>query len=118
MLPSLKAVYGNDLAKTSAAIGWASPSATSTASAWSPSFNGTWYVPKTGKTDRESTALAFIQWITTDGYQAYLKETGRFPALSGAEPATPSGIEQEFAASYAGDKSLAVNSNLVGFSHR
>lgn len=116
VLPSLTAVYGNDLAKTSAAIGWATPSANGTTSAWSPSFNGTWYVPKTGKGDRESTALAFVQWITTDGYQAYLRDTGRFPALSGAQAGTPTGIQQQFADSYAGDKALAVNANLVGFS--
>lgn len=116
VLPSLSAVYGNDIAKTSAAIGWASPSANSTTSAWSPSFNGTWYVPKTGNADRESTALAFLQWITTDGYQTYLTATGRLPVLSGAQAPTPPGIQQEFANSYAGDKALAVNSNLVGFS--
>lgn len=115
-LPQLTAAYGNDLAKASAAIGWAWPSASSTTSAWSPSFNGTWYVPKTGNADRESTALAFIQWITTDGYQAYLTDTGRFPALSGAQPPAWTGIQQEFAAAYAGDKALAVNANLVGFS--
>ncbi|WP_432974811.1 ABC transporter substrate-binding protein [Dactylosporangium sp. CA-233914] len=115
-LPSLTAVYGGDIAKTSAAIGWASPSANSTTSAWSPSFNGTWYVPKTGNADRESTALAFIQWITTDGYQNYLTETKRFPALSGAQAATPTGIEEDFARAYASDKALAVNANLVGFS--
>ncbi|HUR01836.1 MAG TPA: carbohydrate ABC transporter substrate-binding protein [Nonomuraea sp.] len=115
-LASLKAVYGDDLAKTSAAIGWSSPSADSTTSAWSPSYNGTWYAPKTGNADRESTALAFLQWVTTDGYPAYLQETGRFPALSGAKVETPSGIQQEFADAYAGDKSLAFNSNLVGFS--
>jgi raffinose/stachyose/melibiose transport system substrate-binding protein len=115
-LPQLTAVYGNDLAKTSAAIGWSWPSASSATSAWSPSYNGTWYVPKTGKADRESTALAFIQWITTDGYQAYLTETGRFPALSGAQPPAWTGIQQEFATAYAGDKALAVNANLVGFS--
>jgi raffinose/stachyose/melibiose transport system substrate-binding protein len=115
-LPQLTAVYGSDLAKASAAIGWASPSASGTTSAWSPSFNGTWYVPKTGNADRENTALAFIQWVTTDGYQAYLTETGRFPALSGAQPPTWTGIQQEFAAAYSGDKALAVNANLVGFS--
>jgi raffinose/stachyose/melibiose transport system substrate-binding protein len=115
-LPSLSEVYGGDLVKTSAAIGWASPSATSKTAAWSPSFNGTWYVPKTGDADRESTALAFLQWITTDGYQNYLTETKRIPALTGAQSAAkPSGLEQEFATTYAGDKALAVNANLVGF---
>lgn len=115
-LPQLTAVYGDDLAKASAAIGWASPSANGAVSAWSPSFNGTWYVPKTGNTDRESTALAFIQWITTDGYQDYLTQTKRFPALTGATAVTPTGISQEFSNAYAADKALAVNSSLVGFS--
>ncbi|MEV6301312.1 extracellular solute-binding protein [Actinoplanes sp. NPDC051861] len=115
-LPSLNAVYGDDVAKTSEAIGWASPSATTTTSAWSPSFNGTWYVPKTGKSDRESTALAFLQWITTEGYQDYLTDTKRFPALSGAQAATATGIEKEFTDAYNADKALAVNANLVGFS--
>ncbi|MEU1343908.1 ABC transporter substrate-binding protein [Streptomyces sp. NPDC005827] len=114
-LPSLTAVYGNDVARTSAAIGWATPSATGPVSAWSPSFNGTWYVPKTGRTGNESTALAFLQWITTDGYQKYLTETQRLPILSGAEAPRWTGIEQEIAASYTGTKSLAFNSDLVGF---
>ncbi|SHN14812.1 ABC transporter substrate-binding protein [Cryptosporangium aurantiacum] len=114
-LPSLTEVYGGDTAKASDAIGWASPSATTTTSAWSPSFNGTWYVPKTGDADRQSTALAFIQWITTDGYQEYLTETKRFPALSGAKAAEPVGIEKDFATAYDGDKALAVNASLVGF---
>jgi raffinose/stachyose/melibiose transport system substrate-binding protein len=116
VLPQLTAVYSKDLAKTSAAIGWATPSATGATSAWSPSYNGTWYLPKTGNADRESTALAFLQWITTDGYQAYLTQTQRFPALSGAQAAAPTGLVQEFTKSYAGPKALAVNSNLVGFS--
>jgi raffinose/stachyose/melibiose transport system substrate-binding protein len=115
-LPQLTAVYGDDADKTSAAIGWASPSATTTTSAWSPSFNGTWYVPSTGSSDRESTALAFLQWITTDGYQDYLTDTKRFPALTGATAATPVGIQQEFTDAYNADKALAVNANLVGFS--
>lgn len=116
VLPSLMAVYGNDLARTSAAIGWATPSADSATAAWSPSFNGTWYVPKTGNADRQSTALAFLQWVTTDDYQTYLDDTKRFPALSGARTQAPVGIQEQFANSYAGDKALAVNANLVGFS--
>lgn len=115
-LPSLTGVYGNDLAKASAAVGWSTPSATAAVSAWSPSFNGTWYVPKTGKKGNESTALAFLQWITTDGYQTFLTETGRLPVLSGAQAPAWTGIQQEFAASYAGPKSLAFNAPLVGFS--
>jgi raffinose/stachyose/melibiose transport system substrate-binding protein len=115
-LSSLKAVYGDDIAKTSAAIGWSTPSVNAPTAAWSPSYNGTWYVPKTGNADRESTALAFIQWITGDGYPAFLKETGRFAVLSGAEAQMPPGIQQEFARTYAGDKSMAFNANLVGFS--
>jgi raffinose/stachyose/melibiose transport system substrate-binding protein len=115
-LSTLTADFGNSVAKTSAAIGWAVPSATGAVSAWSPSFNGTWYVPKTGNTASESTALAFIQWITTDGYQNYLTETGRVAALSNGSQSSFTGIQQQFADTYASDKSLAFNSDLVGFS--
>ena len=115
-LNSLTAVYGKDLNKTSEAIGWSHPSSKDSTSAWSPSFNGTWYVPKTAHSDQESTALAFIQWVTTDYYQTYLTDTGRFPALTGATPPTWQGIQKEFAAAYDGPKSLAVNASLVGFS--
>ncbi|NUU21754.1 MAG: hypothetical protein HOV68_09605, partial [Streptomycetaceae bacterium] len=89
---------------------------TAAVSAWSPSFNGTWYVPKTGKKGGESTALAFLQWITGDGYQNFLTETGRLPVLSGAQAPEWTGIQQEFATTYTGAKSLAFNAPLVGFS--
>jgi raffinose/stachyose/melibiose transport system substrate-binding protein len=54
--------------------------------------------------------------VTTDYYQTFLTDTGRFPALTGATPPTWEGIQKEFAAAYDGPKALAVNANLVGFS--
>lgn len=110
------AQFGNDLAKTSDAIGWASPSASDANAVWAPSVSGTWYVPRTGDTAKESSALAFVQWITSAGYQDYVNAQQSFPILSGfkAPDNTPM-IQQQIQAAYEANRSLAFNTNLVGF---
>jgi raffinose/stachyose/melibiose transport system substrate-binding protein len=63
-----------DVARTAETIGFAYPSAQGAVSAWAPNVAGTWYVPKTGDTKRESSALAFIQWVTDKGYQDFVNQ--------------------------------------------
>lgn len=109
--------FGGDRAKTAQHIDFAYPSATGAVSIWAPNVAGTWYVPKTGNGDRESTALAFIQYATGEGYQTYVDESGTFPLLEGAQPPKGgySGLAKEFNDAYETSTAYAFNSNLSGF---
>lgn len=109
--------FGGDKDVTSEHIGFAYPSADRAVSIWAPNVAGTWYVPKTGDTDRESTALAFIDWATGEGYQSYVDDSGTFPLLQGAEPPAGgyTGLAQEFYDAYQDSTAYAFNSNLPGF---
>lgn len=108
--------FGGDTAKTDATIGFAYPSADEAVSAWAPNLSGTWYVPKTGDDAKESTALAFIQYATGEGYQDYVNATKTFPVLDGATPPTGvQGLAQQVADAYKDSSELAFNSNLPGF---
>jgi raffinose/stachyose/melibiose transport system substrate-binding protein len=109
--------FGGDKAATSDAIGFAYPSADGAVSVWAPNVAGTWYVPKTGDAERESTALAFIDWATGDGYQGFVDEAGTFPIMEGADPPA-SGIEYlaaDFKDAFEASTASAFNSNLSGF---
>lgn len=109
--------YFGSTEETDETIGFAAVSADGPTAAWAPALGGTWYAPKTGDADTESTALAFIQYATGDGYQTFVDESGTFPLLEGAEP--PAGgyqtLSQEIADAYNADSAIAFNSNLVGF---
>ncbi|MFD5315340.1 ABC transporter substrate-binding protein [Streptomyces sp. NPDC127098] len=108
---------GGDDARTAETIGFAYPAAEGAVSAWAPNVAGTWYVPRTGDAERESTALAFIQWATDEGYQDFVDESGTFPVLAGAEPPAGgyTGVREELRAAYEDSTALAFNSNLSGF---
>ncbi|KJL24604.1 extracellular solute-binding protein [Microbacterium azadirachtae] len=109
--------YFGSAKKTDETIGFAAVGADGPTAAWAPALGGTWYVPKTGHADTESTALAFIQYATGEGYQAFVNESGTFPLLKGAKP--PTGgyqeLSKEIADAYNADSAIAFNSNLVGF---
>ncbi|MFI1736034.1 ABC transporter substrate-binding protein [Streptomyces acidicola] len=108
--------FGGSAAKASETVGWASPSQKDATAVWAPNVSGTWFVPKSDSTDKQSTALAFIQWITGDGYKDYVDAQQSFPILSGAT--TPSNypeLQKEIQKSYESSRSLAFNTNLVGF---
>lgn len=109
--------FQKDKAATAQHIGFAYPSAQGAVSIWAPNVAGTWYVPKTGDTDRESSALAFIQYATGDGYQEYVDESGTFPLLQGAQPPKGgyTGLAKDFYDAYEDSTAYAFNSNLSGF---
>jgi raffinose/stachyose/melibiose transport system substrate-binding protein len=117
LLDMFTAQLGGDAALTDATIGFAYPSADGAVSAWAPNVAGTWYVPRTGDAERESTALAFIEWVTGEGYQAFVDESGTFPVLEGADPPAGgiTGVRQELKEAYETSTAFAFNSNLSGF---
>jgi raffinose/stachyose/melibiose transport system substrate-binding protein len=41
------------------------------------------YAPKTGKADREATALRFVDWATGEGYGKFLADSKQFPVFKG-----------------------------------
>ncbi|WP_158563840.1 ABC transporter substrate-binding protein [Jiangella anatolica] len=117
LLDMFTAQLGGDVAVTNETIGFAYPSADGAVSAWAPNVAGTWYVPKTGDAERESTALAFIQWVTGDGYQDFVDESGTFPVLEGAEPPASgiTGVREELQRAFEDSTAYAFNSDLIGF---
>ena len=117
LLDMFTAQLGGDEARTAETIGFAYPSAQGPVSAWAPNVAGTWYVPKTGDAERESTALAFIQWATDEGYQEFVNQSGTFPVLDGAQPPAGgiTGVHEELKAAYDKSTAYAFNSNVPGF---
>ncbi|MBR7741753.1 extracellular solute-binding protein [Phycicoccus sp. BSK3Z-2] len=115
LIDQFQARLDDDLELTNETIGFAYPSAGGAVSAWAPNVAGTWYVPRTGDPERESTALAFIQWATEEGYQDFVDESGSFPILEGADAPDVSGFRAEVADAYEESTAYAFNSNLVGF---
>jgi raffinose/stachyose/melibiose transport system substrate-binding protein len=115
LIDQFTAQLGDDVDLMNETIGFAYPSAEGAVSAWAPNVAGTWYVPKTGDADRESTALAFIQWATGEGYQGFVDESGTFPVLEGADSPDVVGFRAEVQAAYEDSTAYAFNSNLVGF---
>jgi raffinose/stachyose/melibiose transport system substrate-binding protein len=57
---------------------------------WTGSQVGAYEVPLNKDPAKQAAALAFIRWITGDGYQQYLNDSGDLPVLEGYS--TPSSV--------------------------
>jgi raffinose/stachyose/melibiose transport system substrate-binding protein len=76
---------GGDTAKVDATIGFVGVSTTKPIANYAPTPLGTYYVPNTGDSTKQRAAVDFVNFITGDGYAAYVKEAGAIPVLSGVE---------------------------------
>lgn len=84
LLSALDAAADGDLAKVDATVGFASVSMTRPAAWFFASPLGTYYLPKTGDAAREEAALGFVRYVTGEGYDQYVLDSGEPPVLSGA----------------------------------
>jgi raffinose/stachyose/melibiose transport system substrate-binding protein len=103
-----------DTAKVDATIGFVGVSATSPVADFQPTPLGTFYVPKTGNTDKERAAVQFINFATGPGYANYVKEAGTIPTLSGATVPTMQGLWQDIYSAYKNGATLTFTSRIPG----
>lgn len=73
-----------DSAKVDETVGFVGWSAGGKSTAIMMSPFGTYYLPKTGNAEKEAAALDFIRFVTGEGYQAFVEESGLPPVQSGA----------------------------------
>jgi raffinose/stachyose/melibiose transport system substrate-binding protein len=79
------AVDASDAATVNSTIGFTEWSETRPVVTIEYSPNGTYYLPKTGKADREAAALAFMTFITGPAYADYVKAAGMIPTFTGVD---------------------------------
>jgi raffinose/stachyose/melibiose transport system substrate-binding protein len=103
-----------DTAKVDGTIGFVGVSATSPVADFQPTPLGTFYVPKTGNTDKERAAVQFINFATGAGYANYVKEAGTVPTLSGATLPAMQGLWQDIYNAYKAGATLTFTSRIPG----
>lgn len=103
-----------DAALVSETVGFISVSATGAVGNISPSPSGTYYVPKNKDAAKQAAAIDFVNFVTGDGYQAYVDEAMIVPVLTTATAPELPGIMQDVAASMDG-ATLTVNAAIPGF---
>lgn len=83
---------------------------------YSASLTGTFFVPKTGDETKQAAALGFIDWVTSDGYQAYV-DAGQFaPTLSTATAPELTGLYADMNTMLSDpNKTIGFNSSIPGF---
>ena len=111
----LNADANGDSAKVDSEVGFAAVSATESIANYSPTPLGTYYVPKTGNTEKERAAIGFINFITGKGYASYVKEADGIPTLSGTPVPKLQELWTEVKKAYDGGAALTVNSQIPGF---
>ena len=113
-IPMLDADANGDTAAVDSAVGFTGVSATSAVAGYAPSPLGTYYVPRTGDTNKERAAIQFIDYVTGAGYGAYIKAAGTIPTLSGTATPTMQGLMQEVDKAYKSGATLTWNSQVPG----
>ncbi|MFT4081687.1 MAG: ABC transporter substrate-binding protein [Nocardioides sp.] len=104
-----------DTDKVDPAVGFAPVSATSAVANYAPSALGTYYVPKTGDTEKQRAALDFIEFATGKGYQDYIDDAGSIPTIDTATTPKLQGLWQDVDDALDG-ATLTINSAIPGFS--
>ncbi|TIC82755.1 ABC transporter substrate-binding protein [Nocardioides sp. GY 10127] len=120
VLPSdfIASFYGLGSSEKSvdAKVGFGPISAEDGIAAYSPGSYGTYYVPKTGDSEKEAAAVDFVNWVTTDGYQQYVDDAKLVPALSTATSPDLTGMYSEMETMLLDPKSTpAFNQSVPGF---
>jgi len=91
MLPDLIGSFGAD--QVNKTFGFFPVSAKGNLISWTGSQVGAYEVPINKDPAKQEAALAFVRWITGDGYQQYLNDSGDLPVLEGYEaPSTVSPV--------------------------
>jgi raffinose/stachyose/melibiose transport system substrate-binding protein len=111
----LNADANGDTAKVDAAVGFVGVSATKAVTTYAPSPLGTYYVPRTGNSEKERAAVDFIEFATGDGYADYVENAKTIPTLSGVPAPELQGLLQEVKKAYDRGSTLSFNSELPGF---
>ena len=101
---------------TDATIGFGTISAHQGIGNFGATVMGSYFLPKTGKADQEAAAKGFIDWITSDGYQAYVTAGQFAPTLSTATAPQATGLYADMNNMLASpNKTLGFNSSIPGF---
>jgi raffinose/stachyose/melibiose transport system substrate-binding protein len=106
----------NDRAAVDAKIGFGAVSAEKGIASYSPGSYGTYFVPKTGNSEKERAAEDFIEWVTTDGYQQYVDDAQIVPTLSTATAPDLTGMNASMKTMLTDpDSTPAFNNSIPGF---
>jgi len=99
-----------------ASIGFGAFSAVKGVPSYGPNAQGSFFVPKTGDTDKERVAADFIDWATTDGYQQFVDDAQIVPTLNTADASSLSGLYADAAKLLQSDDAvIGFNSSIPGF---
>jgi raffinose/stachyose/melibiose transport system substrate-binding protein len=116
MVPDLIATSSLD--KVNSTIGFFAVSAEGQLVSWTTGQVGVYEVPINKDPKKQEAALAFVRWITSDGYQQYLDDSGDLPVLEGFEaPSSVSKVLLEANAAFekAGVVSFGTNLKHAGY---
>ena len=105
-----------DAGADDATVGFGPISAHKGLTAYSPSLQGTYFVPKTGDATKEAAAQDFINWVTGAGYQDYVDAAKIVPTMSTATAPALTGMYADLNTMLsAPGAAISFNSSIPGF---
>jgi len=95
-------------------LGFVGVSANGPTLAYAPNVTGTYYLPRSGDSEKERAAIDFINWATGPGYADYIKEAGALPTMAGHEAPPQEGLYKDIRTAYEMGAASAYLANLPG----
>ncbi|MGC0367432.1 raffinose/stachyose/melibiose transport system substrate-binding protein [Rhodococcus sp. 27YEA15] len=95
-------------------VGFVGVSASGPTLAYAPNVTGTYYLPKSGDSEKERAAIDFVNWITGPGYADYIVDAGALPTMSGHEAPPQEGLSKEVLTAYEAGATPTYVINLPG----